>query len=75
MLNKFSLIADVSCQVFFTVTFLGMAAGMAGAVAPDIAKGKPALISIFKLIDQVADCEKSKRLRASTTPTGAKDRC
>ncbi|EKX31804.1 hypothetical protein GUITHDRAFT_122008 [Guillardia theta CCMP2712] len=39
-------------QVFFTVTFLGMAAGMAGAVAPDIAKGKPALISIFKLIDQ-----------------------
>eukprot|EP00960_Hanusia_phi_P008301 237260-Hanusia_phi.AAC.1 len=32
---------------------MGMAAGMAGAIAPDLAKGKPALIAIFKLIDQV----------------------
>ncbi|EKX53578.1 hypothetical protein GUITHDRAFT_100562 [Guillardia theta CCMP2712] len=40
-------------QVFFSVTFMGMAAGMAGSLAPDIAKGKPALIAIFKLIDRV----------------------
>lgn len=45
---------DFHLKVFFTVTFMGMAAGMAAAIAPDIAKGKPALIAIFKLIDKVA---------------------
>ncbi len=39
-------------QVFFSVTFMGMGAGQAGAMAPDIAKAKPAMIAIYKLIDR-----------------------
>eukprot|EP00960_Hanusia_phi_P060533 764532-Hanusia_phi.AAC.2 len=57
--------ADPVWQVFFSVTFMGMAAGMAGAIAPDIAKGKPALIAIFKLIDQVGEHEKARWLTTS----------
>jgi hypothetical protein len=40
-------------QVFFSVTFMGMGAGQAAAIAPDVGKAKPALLSIFRLLDTV----------------------
>jgi len=39
--------------VFFSITFMGMGAGQAAALAPDIGKAKPAMINIFTLIDKV----------------------
>jgi hypothetical protein len=41
--------------VFFSVTFMGMGAGQAAALAPDIGKAKPAMLSIFGLIDTVRE--------------------
>mmetsp|Transcript_17079 Transcript_17079/g.46908 ORF Transcript_17079/g.46908 Transcript_17079/m.46908 type:complete len:185 (-) Transcript_17079:549-1103(-) len=40
-------------QVFFSITFMGMGAGQAAALVPDIGKAKPAMNSIFTLIDRV----------------------
>ena len=44
-------------QVFFSITFMGMGAGMTAALAPDLAKAKPAMLSIFGLIDTVHHCQ------------------
>lgn len=40
-------------MVFFSVTFMGMGAGQAAALAPDIGKAKPAMVNIWTLIDKV----------------------
>eukprot|EP00961_Rhodomonas_salina_P063874 858523-Rhodomonas_salina.2 len=51
---------------------MGMGAGQAGALAPDIAKAKPAMLAIFKLIDRVPainaeseDGDKTTRIQGS----------
>ena len=45
--------------VFFSITFMGMGAGQAAALAPDIGKAKPAMINIWSLIDTVPPIDAS----------------
>jgi hypothetical protein len=37
-------------QVFFSITFMGMGAGQAAALAPDIGKARPAMKNIFEVL-------------------------
>lgn len=39
-------------QVFMSINFLGMGAGEAASLAPDVAKSKPAMLKVFGLIDR-----------------------
>jgi hypothetical protein len=54
-------------QVFFSVTFMGMGAGQAGVLAPDIAKAKPAMIAIYQLIDRTPSIDVEDQQGDSTT--------
>jgi hypothetical protein len=38
-------------MVFFAITFMGIGAGQAAALAPDIGKAKPAMNSIFEVLE------------------------
>jgi len=53
MMRNYDYTFEDVMTVFFSVTFMGMGAGQAAALAPDIGKAKPAMINIFGLIDKV----------------------